>query len=80
MATFRRKFHPYGKISPAGEGGGCTPTPFLHYLPSHKVVVYTPAERVDTLPLFLLYPYMYSVSVPMYRVHFKGGGTPEAHQ
>ncbi len=26
-----------------------------------KVVVYAPAERADTLPLFLLYPYMYSV-------------------
>jgi hypothetical protein len=26
-----------------------------------KVVVYAPAERADTLPLFLLDPYMYSV-------------------
>ncbi len=25
------------------------------------VVVYAPAERALTLPLFLLYPYMYSV-------------------
>jgi hypothetical protein len=24
-------------------------------------VMYTPAERADALPLFLLYPYMYSV-------------------
>jgi hypothetical protein len=24
-------------------------------------VVYSPAERADTLPLFLLYPYMYSM-------------------
>jgi hypothetical protein len=37
--------------------------PLSLYLPSrtYKVVVYTPAERADTLPLFLLYPYMYSV-------------------
>jgi hypothetical protein len=30
----------------------------------YQVVVYTPAERADTLPLFLLYPYMYSVAKP----------------
>ncbi len=28
----------------------------------YKVVVYAPAERADSLPLFLLYPYMYSVN------------------
>ncbi len=28
---------------------------------TYKVAVYAPAERADTLPLFLLYPYMYSV-------------------
>jgi hypothetical protein len=39
----------------------------LHAHPSqpititHKVAVYAPAERADTLPLFHLYPYMYSV-------------------
>jgi hypothetical protein len=38
---------------------GCTPTPLSLY--HHKVVVYAPAERADTLPLFLLHPYMYSV-------------------
>jgi hypothetical protein len=27
----------------------------------YKVVVYVPAERADKLPLFLLYPCMYSV-------------------
>jgi hypothetical protein len=26
-----------------------------------KAVVYAPADRADTLPIFLLYPYMYSV-------------------
>jgi hypothetical protein len=25
----------------------------------YTVVVYTPSERADTLPLFLLYPYVY---------------------
>ena len=29
---------------------------------TYKFVVYASAERVDTLPLFLLYPYMYSVN------------------
>jgi hypothetical protein len=28
---------------------------------TYKVVVYAPAERADTLPLFIFYPYMYSV-------------------
>ncbi len=51
------------KWAPARWVGGCTHTPF-HYIYStitFKVVVYAPAERADTLPLFLLYPYMYSV-------------------
>jgi hypothetical protein len=30
-----RTFHHEGKISPAGEGGGCTPTPF-HYSYHHQ--------------------------------------------
>ncbi len=30
---------------------------------STKVVVYASAKRADTLPLFLLYPYMYSVDM-----------------
>jgi hypothetical protein len=40
------------KLAQAGEGGGCTPTPF-HYIYHHvyKVVVYVPAEKADTLPL-----------------------------
>ncbi len=28
---------------------------------TYNVVVYAPADRVDTLPLFLIYPYRYSV-------------------
>jgi hypothetical protein len=45
-----------------GGGGGCTPTPpFTVTTITYKVLVYAPAERASTLPLFLLYPYMYSV-------------------
>jgi hypothetical protein len=35
--------------------------PFTLSTITSNVVVYAPAERADTLPLFLLYPYMYSV-------------------
>ncbi len=40
---------------------GASPPPFTLFNITYKVVVYAPAERADTLPLFLLYPYMYSV-------------------
>jgi hypothetical protein len=46
-----------------GEGGECTPTPShssYHYVP-YKVAVYALAPKADTLPLFHLYPYMYSM-------------------
>jgi hypothetical protein len=49
------------KLAQAGEGGACTPTPFNISTITYKVVLYAPAERADTLPLFLLYPHMYSV-------------------
>ncbi len=39
------------KSAQPGDSGGCT----------RKVVVYAPAERANTLALFFLYPYMYSV-------------------
>ncbi len=42
-----------------GWGGGGVHAPPFHG--SYEVVVYASAERADTLPLFLLYPYMYSV-------------------
>ncbi len=64
MTTFWRIFHHDGKISPAWRrwgGGGCTLTPFTISTFIYKVVVYAPAERADTFPLYLLYPYMYSV-------------------
>ncbi len=62
IATFWRTFHHDGKISPAGEGGECTPTPYTITAITYNVVVSTraPAERADSLPLFLLYPYIYS--------------------
>jgi hypothetical protein len=53
------------KLAQPGEGGGCKPTPFhyiYHYM--YKVEVYALAVRADTLPLFLLCPYMYSVIYP----------------
>jgi hypothetical protein len=46
----------------AGEGGGgCAPTPFILVIITYKGALYAPSERADTLPLFHLYPYMYSV-------------------
>ncbi len=39
-------------------GGGVHAHPFHT---SYEVVIYASAERADTLPLFHLYPYMYSV-------------------
>jgi hypothetical protein len=47
-----------------GGGGGACPPLFSISTIHYKVVVYAPAERADTLPLFLLYPYMYSVVRP----------------
>ncbi len=42
----------------AGEGGGVHAQAIT--IP-HEVAMYAPAEGADTLPLFHLYPYMYSV-------------------
>ncbi len=54
------------KSALAGEGGGCTATPFQPITITYKVAVYAPAERTDTLPLFHLYPICtYSVFVPI---------------
>jgi hypothetical protein len=52
------------KLAQAGEGGGegvACPSPFMISTIMYKVVVNAPAERADTLPIFLLYPYMNSV-------------------
>jgi hypothetical protein len=49
------------KSAKLGEGE-CTAAPFHSvYLPEQSCDVYASAERADTLPLFFLYPYMYSV-------------------
>jgi hypothetical protein len=49
------------KSSQPGEGGAARPPPFTFSAITSKVVVYAPPERADTLPLFLLYPFIYSV-------------------
>jgi hypothetical protein len=50
------------KSAQPGEGGGVArPPPFTLSTITSKVVVFIPAERADTLPLFLLYPNMHSV-------------------
>ncbi len=55
-ATFWRTFHHEGKIrSVWWRWGRHAPTPFYNFC--H----HAPAEREDTLPLFLLYHYMHSV-------------------
>jgi hypothetical protein len=41
--------------------GGVRPPPVTLFTITYKVAVYAPAERADTLLLFHLYPYMYSV-------------------
>jgi hypothetical protein len=40
----------------AGDGGGCTPTPFQPITIMYKIAVHAPAERADTIPLYTLYP------------------------
>jgi hypothetical protein len=37
------------KLALAGEGEGCTPTPFITFSITSKVAVYAPAEWADTL-------------------------------
>ncbi len=49
------------KSAQADECEGARPTLFTISTITYKVVVYAPAKRTDTLPLFLLYPHMYSV-------------------
>ncbi len=49
------------KFAQPGGGGGVRPPPFATSTITDKVVVYAPAERAVALPIFLLYPYMYSV-------------------
>ncbi len=46
-----------------GGGGVGTPSSFHYTTIIYKVVMYAPADKADTLPLFLLYSYMYSVGI-----------------
>ncbi len=64
MAAFWRTFHHEGKISPGWCGRGARPTPFTTFTKTSKVLVYAPAEWADTLTLFHLYQYVYSVGTP----------------
>jgi hypothetical protein len=48
-----------------GEGGGARPPPLITFTLTSKVAVYAPAEWADTLTLFHLYQYMYSVMVTL---------------
>ncbi len=52
------------KSAQPGEGRGCSgarPSPFTISTITYNFVIYAPAQKVDTLPLFIHYPYMYSV-------------------
>ncbi len=49
IATFWRTFHQDGKTAQPSEGGGARPPPFTISTITYKVVVYSPAERADTL-------------------------------
>ncbi len=53
------------KLAQPGEGGGARPPPFITI--TYKVVVYAPAERAGTLPLFLLYP-LYVLCGSVYKI------------
>jgi hypothetical protein len=46
------------KLAQAGVGGGTRPPSFPLFTITYKVAVYAPVERVDTLTLFHLYPYV----------------------
>jgi hypothetical protein len=54
--------------------GGPHPPPFRISIVMYKVVVDAPAERADTLPLFLHYPYMFSVSTTLFQPERGMGG------
>jgi hypothetical protein len=52
------------KLAQAGECGGARSPLFTISTITYKFVVYAAAEKADTLPLFPLYPYMYSMGNP----------------
>ena len=47
---------------------GARPPPFITFTITSKVAVYAPAEWADTLTLFHLYQYMYSVGITLNQV------------
>jgi hypothetical protein len=52
------------KLAQAGKGGGARPPPFtILSTIMYKDVVYAPTDTEDTLPLFLLYPCVYSAAL-----------------
>ncbi len=51
------------KSTQAGGVRGARPLPFTISTIAYKVVRHAPAERADTLLLYLLYTYMCSVSI-----------------
>ncbi len=51
------------KLTQAEEGGGAGPPPFNLFTITFEVAKYVHAERADTLPLFHLSSYMYSVLI-----------------
>jgi hypothetical protein len=53
--------------------GGARPTPFTTITITSKVAVYAPAEWADTLTMFHLYQYMYSVVWAMSGMLVGGG-------
>jgi hypothetical protein len=59
------------KLAQAGEGQGARPPPFTIFTITNKVAVYAPAERADTLPLFL--PYVLcgpaNICLPFQEIH-----------
>ncbi len=47
---------------------------------TYKVVVYAPAEMADILtPLFLLYPYMYTVVIPVQGFIYRAMQIPQIY-
>ncbi len=67
MAAFWGTYYHEGENSPDGWGWGVHAHPTFHYIYHHVQscgVLYAPAEGAVTHPLFLLYPYMYSVVSP----------------
>ncbi len=59
--AFWSTFHYVEKLAQAEECGGARPPPFTLFAITFEVAKYTRVERADTLPLFHLYSYIYSL-------------------